>query len=455
MRVILFLLLFPLLAEAQLNNDFWNTIEPNLAGNTVFYSLQVNRRGDIYLGTNKGIVRSADEGRSWTSLDVDPVPFFHLIVSGDSIYGVSGSGTIYVSMNSGESWHRSQLQEVIGVTDMLLLANGVVLVATGYLEVENDVGYFRGNGLFKSQDNGHTWRKVELVRARDQYISHLAQDSQGRIYASLNEYTSADGALLYSTDHGDTWQALPDPLFDWGGEDGLGTTSIVQVTSLEVDRQDNIRISLQGASGRVATSLNLSSSFQGAVNGEEWSHQHLVPFGYPWLYLEAHNSYFAANGDSYAFRFGTSLTLSGVSYSKAGSDFEKKHINPLVIDGVAQFSYCVFAEGPTGRVYLIQQLDRTLYYTDESVKQPVLGVDKGTAIAIYPNPASHSARVRMAPPAIQGQINVFSSDGRLVYSSACAPGEEVEIPLTGVLPGIYFVTVATDRWKETHRLVVE
>ncbi|CAD5249057.1 MULTISPECIES: T9SS type A sorting domain-containing protein [unclassified Imperialibacter] len=455
MRLTIFLLLLPLLVKAQLIGDFWKTLEPRLGNNTFFYSLQVNSQGGIYLGTNKGIVRSTDEGRSWASLNVDPMPFFHLVVSGDSIYGVSDSGIIYVSLNGGESWHSSQLQQVDGVTDILVLANGDVLVATGYLEVANDVGYFRGNGLFKSVDDGHTWRKVELGRAQDQYISHLAQGSLGRIYASLNEYTSADGALLYSADHGENWQPLPDPLFDWGGEDGLGTTSIVQVTSLEVDRQDNIRISLLGASGRVATSLNLSSSFQGAVNGEEWNHHHLVSFGYPWLYLESHNSFFASNGDSYAFRFGTSLNLSGVSYSKQGLGFEKKHINPLVIDGVAQFNYCVFAESPTGRVYLIQQLDRTLYYTDESVKQPVLGVDKGTAIAIYPNPASQYVSVRLAPSVTQVQIDIFSSDGCQVYNGTFTTGGQTEVPLNGVLPGIYFVTVATDRWKETHRLVVE
>ncbi|MEQ8413406.1 MAG: T9SS type A sorting domain-containing protein [Imperialibacter sp.] len=455
MKLTIFLLLLPLLVEAQLNKDFWNTLDPNLAAETFFYSLQVNSQGDIYLGTNKGIVRSTDEGRSWASLNVDPVPFFHLVVSGDSIYGVSGNGIIYVSLNGGDSWHSSQLQQVNAVTDILLLANGDVLVATGYPEVVNDVGYFRGNGLFKSVDNGRSWRKVELGRAQDQYISHLAQDSQGRIYASLNEYISADGALLYSTDQGESWQPLPDLLFDWGGKDGLGATSIVLVTSLEVDRQDNIRISLQGASGRVATSLNLSSSFQGAVNGEEWSHKHLVPFGYPWLYLEAHNSYFAANGDSYAFRFGTSLNLSGVSYSKQGLGFEKKHINPLVIDGVAQFNYCVFAESPTGRVYLIQQLDRTLYYTDGSVKEPVLGVDKGIATAVYPNPASQYVSVRLPPSVTQAHIDIFSSDGHQVYNGTFTTVGQTEVPLNGVLPGIYFVTVATDRWKETHRLVVE
>ncbi|MEQ8808187.1 MAG: hypothetical protein RIE59_03895 [Imperialibacter sp.] len=168
MRLTIFLLLLPLLVKAQLNGDFWKTLAPRLGNNTFFYSLQVNSQGDIYLGTNKGIVRSTDEGRSWASLNVDPVPFFHLVVSGDSIYGVSGNGIIYVSLNGGDSWHSSQLQQVNAVTDILLLANGDVLVATGYPEVVNDVGYFRGNGLFKSLDNGRSWRKVELGRAQDQ-----------------------------------------------------------------------------------------------------------------------------------------------------------------------------------------------------------------------------------------------------------------------------------------------
>jgi hypothetical protein len=55
----------------------------------------------------------------------------------------------------------------------------------------------------------------------------------------------------------------------------------------------------------------------------------------------------------------------------------------------------------------------------------------------------------------QALFDIFSSDGRQVYNGTFTTGAHTEVPLNGVLPGIYFVTVATDRWKETHRLVVE
>ncbi|MEQ8809814.1 MAG: T9SS type A sorting domain-containing protein, partial [Imperialibacter sp.] len=77
------------------------------------------------------------------------------------------------------------------------------------------------------------------------------------------------------------------------------------------------------------------------------------------------------------------------------------------------------------------------------------------ATAVYPNPASQYVSVRLPPSMTQAHVDIFSSDGRQVYNGTFTTGGQTEVPLNGVLPGIYFVTVATDRWKETHRLVVE
>jgi hypothetical protein len=450
--LIIFLQHLAFLAVAQ-NENFWKPVpnSPNEDGTVLFYSLMVDENDYLYIGTSNGIYKSVDSAKSWEHLNSIPFPVFHIAVSHQTIYAASTSGKIYFSANGGLDWDFRQLHDVRGITDILITDNGV-FVSTGYIEVKNDVGLFRGNGLFKSSDAGETWEKQQLGVFNNHYVGHLTKDSQGRVYASVNEFSSGDGAILYSTDEGTSWQSLPDVSFDWGGENNVTTSKIVQVTSLEIDHADNISVSMLGANGRVATSVNLSNSFQGAVNQVQWNHMMLTSFGYPWYYIEGHNAYFARNGDIYISRLGSSFNLSGIFYSKARAPFEKKDIDPIMIDGSPFFNYCVFAQQSNGRMYVLQQLDNILYYTDSSL-DPVLGIDDKLEAAVFPNPVIDHLYIQTARTLSSIQIEIYTVNGTTIYRESFQEQDRIDVDFGDFPAGVYLVIIRHGTRMTQHRVV--
>lgn len=254
---------------------------------TAYFTLATDEHDQLLAGTDKGLFATSDLGKTWKSLLSSEAPIIKIVIDASYTYAISADNVIYVSDDEGDAWQAYHFNELAAITDFLVLDDESLLLSTGYVEVKDDVGYFRGKGLFKSADHGETWTKIDLGLAQDHFISHLAKDSQGRIYASLDEYYSRDGAILYTQNLGETWEKLPPVLFNWGQEDDLGSTAIVKVSSMEVDQSDNLVIGMLGATGNVATSVNLINSFEGAMNSAEWKHMQLVPFGYAWFYLEA------------------------------------------------------------------------------------------------------------------------------------------------------------------------
>ncbi len=423
----------------QLNENFWTSL-PSVPDNDgiVFLSVVIDTQDQLYLGTNMGLFKSSPNGGLWQQFNLNQVPIFKIALFGQKIYAVSNEGTIHYSLNSGTDWLSSQLP-VEEITDILILNNGDLLVSTGYIEVKNEAGYFRGNGVFKSTDEGKTWHKVNIGLSNDHYIGHLAKDSKERLYASANEYGTKDGALLYSTDKGDSWQTLPDVSFDWGNVNE--TSKIVLVTSLEIDPQDSIRVSLLGAKGSAATSVNLTNSFEGASNGNAWKHMHLVTFGYPWDYLGAHTLFFASKRHIFASRSGQSFNLSGIFHSNnQGVSFNKQSIDPIVVDGVPNFNYCYFVRSSAGRVFVVQELDNRIYYTDID-EDPVLGGNKDNEVKwrAYPNPFDKEIHLEFDRVFGHMDVTILSLSGSVLLTKTVENQNELIISPDDLPNGVYIL----------------
>jgi hypothetical protein len=457
MRILVLLLVLPQLVVGQLNEDFWKPVssKPGKDERTVYYSITTNAKDHLYVGGSTGLYKSIDSGDTWQKLKVDAAPVIHVVASGNKVFAVSSFGKIYSSMNDRLDWNSSQLPDAAEITDLIVLNNGDLIVSTGYIEAgSDDVGYYGGKGIFKSTDHAASWQKVDMGLPNDHYIAHLAQDSKGRVFASANEFDNGDGAILYSSDLGTTWQQFPDLLFSWGPESE--STKIVQVGSLEIDPTDSIHVSLLGVTGSVATSVNLSNTFEGATNGTEWQHLKLVSYGYSWFYIEAQNAFFAKNGDRYAFRYGMSYNLSGIFYSKEGSKFEKKHINPLNLDGSSFFNYCVFAEQSSGRVYVLQQLDTAFYYTDNTlIPLPVLGTTDKVDIQVYPNPATTHLQIQTTNSANSCVVTIHTLTGAKLYQKSFEAGKLFTVDLIGIPKGVHLVSVSQGADRRQFKVVID
>jgi photosystem II stability/assembly factor-like uncharacterized protein len=147
----------------------------------------------FYAATDIGLLRSTDGGASWSLLDADEGPAFHLVQAHPRRPGTlfAARGPILLRGTDGAA----PRQAVAGPEGVQTLA-----FSTGGRSIAIYAG--GGNGLWKSNDNGQTWRRLDLgfpgvVRA-------IAADPRNPrvLYAGLVE---SRRALLKSTDAGATW----------------------------------------------------------------------------------------------------------------------------------------------------------------------------------------------------------------------------------------------------------
>jgi photosystem II stability/assembly factor-like uncharacterized protein len=152
---------------------------------------------ELVLATSRGLLRTADGGRTWQKGVVNvPGPASTVAVSPRDPRLVLAASTIgfYRSVDGGQTWSPAG-----GMLDgaephhLLFLPTDdtIVFAATS-------------RGLFRSRDRGVTWaRHAGGVPFTD--ITGLASDARGRIlYAS----DFATGGVFRSADGGDTWRRL-------------------------------------------------------------------------------------------------------------------------------------------------------------------------------------------------------------------------------------------------------
>lgn len=133
----------------------------------------VIHRGDIWLGTGKGLARSRDGGQSWVT---------YTTANGLPRGGVSA----------------------IAVTD------SIICVAAAFDSLTKDAGRLpTGDGLSYSTDDGITWTHVPQYGPTPvQNVTYDIAIRQNQIWA-----TNFGGGLQRSTDRGQTWTVVPPDTF--------------------------------------------------------------------------------------------------------------------------------------------------------------------------------------------------------------------------------------------------
>lgn len=162
---------------------------------------------EVFAGTELGLYKTSDAGFSWepTLLRSAILSFYINPMNLAIRYALMGDGSIVVSTNKGDTWTRSDT----GLPSELIRERGkppvrITVKVLKLFFIDHGKTYLLattpGNGLFRSDDNGESWRRSD---------AGLNQSARfWLIYIGDSEVVIAGTAVARSND-GVNWTSLP------------------------------------------------------------------------------------------------------------------------------------------------------------------------------------------------------------------------------------------------------
>lgn len=444
MRLLLYIL-FVFASQSCFAQGFWYTTRDFPGGvKTTFAGLEDSV---LIVGTPNGIWRSDNEGYSWTKkLSSSYVFSLHASSTGTIVAG--GKGKLFFSYNKGISWDSVSVPTSFPIIKIVENKDHeYFLIASGFTNEEG----FVGDGVFYNNGDLKTWvqRNTGLPTTL-RSAEHLAVDKNGRIYLTLpDENTTGLGGLYFSNDDGLTWQQSPLVV------NNLGTIKVLNSFSISITPQDSVLVSVSGTAVNISTRLNVIKHINDVSKNTPWRPWSIRKLGNWWEDLNLNTIHFTKNGDWYS-SVTNSISTGGSFYSTDKGMNWIKRTQGMGISRTDRYESNLHYESSTGKLFMVQFLDERVYYTNQSLLNPValsgtLKDDQGKPLA----GVTIQARNMLVGSNAQGDYSVIvpggwsgkvtPSLGNYVFdpefaSITNAQGSIQKINFVGTYIGSYFIS---------------
>ena len=173
------------------SKDFGETWEELILDASVV-SIAVNKEGHIFAATGDGLMKSEDDGQTWTtSLESTTFPSSIAIDMDSSYYYTAIKNIIYRSLDKGQTWDTVNMSNS-NPGEIIIAENGNPVAANFY-------------GCRVSTDRGETWEYTQLSNESkaSSVFNSLTVDYDGNIYRLFG---NKNREIFISKNHGLNWE---------------------------------------------------------------------------------------------------------------------------------------------------------------------------------------------------------------------------------------------------------
>jgi ligand-binding sensor domain-containing protein len=131
----------------------WMPMHTNLQDKSIFTIIETNN-GDVITGCETGIYRSSDNGRTWKHVFKGHIN--QIVASGNALITRNTTG-LWRSIDQGQTWERTHftMEEPLTIQSF---GDELISIVPG----QNIGGFSTPNSVFKSSDQGKTWKAIDI-----------------------------------------------------------------------------------------------------------------------------------------------------------------------------------------------------------------------------------------------------------------------------------------------------
>ncbi len=407
--------------------------------------IELYNDSSILVGQNDGVWFTENEGIDWVKvLNAKSIQKLYKSKAGRVFAG--GYGKIYFTDNliSWDSVNINQPHFISGFTEN----NHGIYASTFSFDI--NVGY-NGAGVFKSINNGFDWTLQNNGILETPSVQHIKADKNGRLYISVaNSNVSPNAGLYISNNNAETWQHVP---IEIDGKNVIpGNIKIEFFTALNIINNDSLLISFEGIAVNQLVRLNLIKPLSEVSASSLWRPVTVINKNYWWLDRPIGETITVKEHQWYSSLAG-SINVGGTLFSSDDGHSWWKHSQGLGLDYTGMFNQQFFVKNSKSKVFMIQNGDERVYWTDTSALTSVDLNKQKLELLVYPNPSKTSSTFFVDTKNKEEKIiELYTMEGRLVYSTTST--QEI-IPLQIESAGMYVLIMKTSNGFNSQKVIVE